>query len=154
MTHGPRFAGHWPELAQVANHMLARRVADLPGRVAAGKISQAQADASIALMQATAIIWNAVINRIDIPPITPSWAAITADLATAAERARGRTIPGSPDYAEYVAALHWHSLPFPNAGGAPHIVHIHRCNQQLRAMREVVSQAAATANQIKERLAA
>lgn len=129
-TPRPDCASYWPELAKVANHMLARRVADLPGRVAASKISQSQADHSIELMRATATIWNAVINHIDIPPLAPSWCAITADLATAAERAK-RLSP--PEYAVYIAALHWHSLPAPNAGGTPHIVFIHRCNQTLRA---------------------
>ena len=132
----PDCADFWPELAEVANHMLARRVADQPGRVAAGKISQSDADHSIALMRATATIWNAVVSKIDIPAIPLSWAAITADLATAAARAQKLA---QPDYAAYVAALHWHSLPAPNAGGTPHIVFIHRCNQTLRARREAAA---------------
>ena len=136
ITPRPDCADYWPELAKVANHMLARRIADLPGRVAAGKIAQVEADHSIAFMRATATIWNAVINHIDIPPIAPSWGAITADLATAAARAQRLA---QPDYAAYVAALHWHSLPLFKAGATPHIVFIHRCNQTLRAWREAAA---------------
>lgn len=132
MINPPPFADHWPELAAVANDMLARRSAGYPPRVEAGKMDAAEAARGIRIGTAIAQLWHAVIRHTDLPELQASAAEMESDLATAAARAAGKIIEGSPDYPACVAALHWHAAPWMPGSPTPRIAALHLINQAAR----------------------
>ena len=137
MSPKPKFADEWPALAQVANHILAARVAGFPAAVEAGKMTPEAAARGIRISTALATLWQAVTRRTDIPPLDAKWSEMADDLATAAARAAGKQMPAGEDYPACVAALAWHAQPWMPGAPTARIAAIHLINQSARAMQAV-----------------
>jgi len=98
----PYFARQWDVFAEVAGELLAARVADYPGVVAAGGLTQQEADAGIRIMDAIAADWRRIealyAGREAAPRNqTASPAEKLATLVEAVERRRRKTTIAGED---------------------------------------------------------
>lgn len=154
MNARPALAHEWPALARAAARLLADRERGYPAAVAAGRLTQAEADVGIAAMRVLANQWRLIEAREPVPPIDDlaarhgTFAAIVLkQLRGAAEATAARAADRPEDafaqvYAECVAALAWHQRPWDNAHGEPHILFVHALNLQLRRRATDFAQAA------------
>ena len=78
------------ELALVANHLLAQRVAAYPDAVAAGRMTQEDADRGIRVLTAIASVFHAAARVEPVPPRNFSRAAMHAEMQNIAARATER----------------------------------------------------------------
>lgn len=125
----PPFTGDWPYCAYAALELLNERRATTPAKVEAGKLTQAEADHSIAVARALVMEWRWAIDPC-LSPLPVSWGAeeheMHQQLARLAPWIR-RQWDASPtdqhlrERALLIEALLWHQ---DYAGGdMPRIVH-------------------------------
>jgi len=142
-----RFLHQWEDLLATAIELQALRASGDPKAVAGGRLTVAEATDRTRRAAALVAQWRHVVDRtpfdIDDPlaSLGASWAELRTDLAAALTRAEARAA-ASPDsrplrdFADAVAALHWHQQPQGHPGQLPHIVRVHDFNQALRRQRE------------------
>ena len=115
----PRYADDAVILCDLAQHLLAERIAKYPAVVARGGMTQAQADDGIRTMRAVATRWTMIPLR-DLANPRPAATDIASEhemrATLAAASARTAQIAAADpdnrdkaDYAQAVAALLWHA---------------------------------------------
>lgn len=131
----PRWYLYYPELAKVAAHLLVQRETGYPPHIAAGRMTQADADAGIAAMRAIAEDWAAVANGQPLPPLKVT----LDDMRAAIDHAANRTAQmaaarphdsDAAEYAELVDTLRWQQQDY---YGTSRIRFFHRLTLDLRA---------------------
>lgn len=115
----PRLADDHRLLAGAAAHLLAERVAKYPAMIAAGKMTQADADTGIRTMRAVAELWRARVDRTPEPDRCACCGGASyreqRDTLIAAGARTAQIAENAPndaqkaDRAAAVAALLWHA---------------------------------------------
>lgn len=134
----PRFALDWEGLATMSEQLLADRIATDPGSVAAGKLTEAQADDRKRIMGSVVAIWWAVVRGAPMPELQASHGEMRRDLADV--RAKLSTVAAArPDNTtvarrlEAIVALEWNHRPCMPGHDLPWILHVHAANLIGRA---------------------
>lgn len=134
--NAPDFAFDYPELAEVARHILSLRVAAGLQAVEAGKVTRDALDQSLAPFRAAVMITQAVLERTALPPLPCDHDA----LAEAFTRLAAAGSSHGPRWAQQwgksypacIEALAWHMHPR-SPGYPPRMIEIHQTNTALRA---------------------
>jgi hypothetical protein len=130
----PPFYNDWPGLAQLAERLLAARVAGDPEQVQGGRFTQAEADDRARIMGATIAIWRAVVRREPVPELAAFHAEIRLDLDAVRKSAAARltAASGNTSFARQltgIEALVWNHRPCMPGHDLPWILHVHAANQ-------------------------
>jgi len=140
----PPFYDDWRGLAQLAEQLLAARLAGDPEQVQGGRFTQAEADDRARIMGATAAIWRAVVRREAVPELAASHAEIRLDLAGVRNGAAARlkASAGNTSFERQLAgieALVWNHRPCMPGHDLPWILHVHEANQMTLRRRSAAA---------------
>lgn len=127
----------------VAAQLLAQRERGYPAAIAAGKLSQADADAKLRIMRAVVALWSATADQRDLPP-PPQWPAafgatdaeMLAELRLAytATRRASDAEPGDDRRRAFACDVAFLVFDHEPENGVPRLCALHAEDQAARAL--------------------